>query len=234
MYSNVICAIILVFYNYFNAKVRLSKYKPKYFVNYFPLTDNGKLPGFDNPPSGAPITGGFDSPLIMPVHLQRDALTPTIATHPAGTTLTVAAAGTTHALSVTATSADFGSLTYQWNSNTSNANTGGTALTGETAASFASPIDVAGTFYYYVVVTNTIPNNSDGGQKTATAVSNPATLTVTATTPPMLYAVTVSAAVGGSVSASVVGADLQSVPPGATVENVDAKWCVACIGVDVR
>ena len=116
--------------------------------------------------------------MIMPVHLQRDALTPTITTHPAGTTLTAAPAGT-HTLSVTATTADFGTLTYQWYSNTSNANTGGTPLTGETAATYNAPIDVAGTFYYYVIVINTIPNNGDGGNKRAEKISDSATVTVT-------------------------------------------------------
>ncbi len=47
-----------------------------------------------------------------------------------------------------------GTITYQWYSNTTNSNTGGTAIPGETGISYTSPIfNTLGTFYYYVTVT---------------------------------------------------------------------------------
>jgi uncharacterized protein (TIGR02145 family) len=45
-------------------------------------------------------------------------------------------------------------ITYQWFSNTTNSNTGGTAITGATGASFTPPSTTIGTRYYYVVATN--------------------------------------------------------------------------------
>jgi len=43
--------------------------------------------------------------------------------------------------------------TYQWYSNSTKSNTGGTAIAGRTTTSFAPPTDAEGTIYYYVVVT---------------------------------------------------------------------------------
>ena len=89
--------------------------------------------------------------------------------------------GTTAALTVTASSPDGGALTYQWYSNTANANTGGTLIGGAANASYTPPVTTAGTFYYYVIVTNTIPDNGDGGQKISARNSDVAAITVTAT-----------------------------------------------------
>jgi len=82
-------------------------------------------------------------------------------------------------LSVTANVTDGGTLTYQWFRNTSNSNSGGTEITGETSSFYQPPtssIDPS-IFYYYVVVTNTITDNGDGGNKTASRVSNVAVIT---------------------------------------------------------
>jgi large repetitive protein len=46
-----------------------------------------------------------------------------------------------------------GTPNYQWYVNTVNSNTGGTPISAATAASFAPPVDVVGTFYYYVMLT---------------------------------------------------------------------------------
>jgi len=53
-------------------------------------------------------------------------------------------------ISVTATGT--GVLTYQWFSNTSNSNSGGTLLTGATNNSYTPSATVAGTLYYYCIV----------------------------------------------------------------------------------
>jgi len=81
-----------------------------------------------------------------------------------------------HNLTVTASGS--GNLSYQWYSNATASNTGGTLIAGAASASFSVPTTAAGTRHYYVVVTNTIPDNGDGGQKTAALTSAVATVTV--------------------------------------------------------
>jgi hypothetical protein len=74
---------------------------------------------------------------------------------------------------VTANSPDGGTLSYQWYSNTSATNAGGTSLgTSARSASFNPSTDAEGTYYFFVEVKNTIPNNGDGGKKTAKVRSN--------------------------------------------------------------
>jgi len=115
-----------------------------------------------------------DEPPTTPV----DAKEPVITTQPRDTTVVTGASGATHSLTVTAQSPDGGKLSYQWYGNTSARNTGGTLISGAAGASYAARIDAAGTFYYYVTVTNTIGNNGDGGKKTASVTSDAATVTV--------------------------------------------------------
>jgi hypothetical protein len=78
---------------------------------------------------------------------------------------------TAAALTVTAAAPDGGTLSYQWYSSAANTNSGGTAVDGETAASYTPAITALGTVYYYVVVTNTIADNGDGGTKAVSAAS---------------------------------------------------------------
>ncbi|PKO14105.1 MAG: hypothetical protein CVU39_16140 [Chloroflexi bacterium HGW-Chloroflexi-10] len=63
---------------------------------------------------------------------------------------------TGHSLFVGAeTRGDAGTLSYQWYSNTTNSNTGGTLVDGATSASFEIPTGLeVGTYYYYVVVSS--------------------------------------------------------------------------------
>ena len=77
---------------------------------------------------------------------------PSITTQPVGATYDQDDAAT--ALSVVAEACDAisGSLSYQWYSNTSLSNEGGSVITGETDASFTPATDEAGDFYYYCVV----------------------------------------------------------------------------------
>jgi hypothetical protein len=77
----------------------------------------------------------------------------TITTQPAATT-SVTAESISGSLSVTASVTPAGrTITYQWYSNTSNNNTGGTLISGAASASYTIPATLtAGTYYYYCVV----------------------------------------------------------------------------------
>ena len=79
-------------------------------------------------------------------------------------------------LSIAASSPDGGILSYQWFSSASASNSGGTAISGATGTSYDVATNVAGTFYYYVVVTNT--NTVVNGIQTAVFTSHTATVTV--------------------------------------------------------
>jgi len=105
-----------------------------------------------------------------------DAETPAIGSQPQSTTVTT---GQTVNLTVAASVSDGGSLSYQWFSNTTSSNTGGTAVaSGGTSSTLSVPTGTAGTFYYYVVVTNT--NTNVTGAQTASITSNTATVVVNA------------------------------------------------------
>gem|GEM_PF-723916 len=102
---------------------------------------------------------------------------PHIINDPAGvTTVTIKEDGT-YPLSVTA-SVQSGTLSYQWFRAQNAQGEGGVPVNGDTNSVFNAPIDSLGTFYYYVVVTNTIPENNDGGTKTASITSETAALIV--------------------------------------------------------
>uniref|UniRef100_UPI0040410FDF major tail protein n=1 Tax=Enterococcus gallinarum TaxID=1353 RepID=UPI0040410FDF len=82
------------------------------------------------------------------------AVTPTITitTQPAGLT-EVTAGSITGSLSVVAESNTSDPVSYQWYENTIDSTTGGTAINGETSASFDIPTDLlADTYYYYCVL----------------------------------------------------------------------------------
>ncbi len=63
-------------------------------------------------------------------------------------------------------SGGLGTFTYQWFSNTTNSTSGGTAIAGETNATFTPPTTTVGTLYYYCVV-------SQAAGESCTATSNP-------------------------------------------------------------
>jgi hypothetical protein len=76
----------------------------------------------------------------------------TITTQPAAN-ITVTAGNISGSLSITANVTPTGTPAYQWYSNTTNSNTGGSMITGATSASFSIPTGLsAGTYYYYCVV----------------------------------------------------------------------------------
>lgn len=66
---------------------------------------------------------------------------------------------------ISVTAIGTGTLTYQWYSNSTNSNSGGTPIGGATLSSFTPPSSVAGTTYYYVVV------GSDCGPNVPSTVS---------------------------------------------------------------
>ncbi|SOC19479.1 Ig-like domain-containing protein [Ureibacillus xyleni] len=69
-----------------------------------------------------------------------------------------------------------GVISYQWYRNTTNSNDGGTLIPNATTASYTPPTNTSGTTYYYAVITNT--DNDATGNKTATATSQVAVVTV--------------------------------------------------------
>jgi hypothetical protein len=80
-------------------------------------------------------------------------------------------------LFVSANSTDGGVLSYQWYSNSTNSTVGGTEV-GTNSYTYTPSTATVGTTYYYCVVTNT--NNEATTNKTATATSDAATVTVNA------------------------------------------------------
>lgn len=94
---------------------------------------------------------------------------PAISTQPSSST--VCQGGTPTPLTVALNSSSVTPI-YQWYSNTTNSTTGGTLISGATAATFNPPSSVTGTFYYYCLITL-----SSGGCSGLT--SNVATVTIT-------------------------------------------------------
>ena len=64
-------------------------------------------------------------------------------------------------------------LTYQWYSNSTSSNTGGTAISGATSATFTIPSSATGTKYYYVVVTGACSQSTTSTVSTVTVVDAP-------------------------------------------------------------
>lgn len=83
--------------------------------------------------------------------MASEAPTLSITTQPQGASVDV---NGTASLTVAASCSDGRTLTYQWYSNASNANTGGTKITGATSATYEPPTTGAGTVYYYCVVSD--------------------------------------------------------------------------------
>jgi hypothetical protein len=100
-------------------------------------------------------TGGGDDPKPEP---EPEPVIPviTITTQPADISITVGMGAITENLTVAASVTEDATLSYQWYSNTSAANTGGTAIVGATNATFTFPADIKyGTYYYFCEVSAT-------------------------------------------------------------------------------
>ncbi|TRW98556.1 PKD domain-containing protein [Flavobacterium gawalongense] len=76
-----------------------------------------------------------------------------------------------------------GTPTYQWYSNSSVSNTGGTLITGETNATFLPPASTVGTFYYYCIISLPSGGCSSIKTNTATVVITPLVTITTQPTP---------------------------------------------------
>lgn len=118
------------------------------------------------------ITAGTPGTLFADLALVAS---PAITVHPSTSAQNICMGAAATALSVTATG---GGLTYQWYSNTSNSNIGGTAISGATSSSYTPSTSVAGTLYYYCVVTGTCSptakSNVSGGVTVTAAPADPA------------------------------------------------------------
>jgi gliding motility-associated-like protein len=64
-------------------------------------------------------------------------------------------------------------LTYQWYSNSTSSNTGGTAISGATAATLSIPSSATGTNYYYVVVSGACSQSTTSAVSAVTVVAAP-------------------------------------------------------------
>jgi hypothetical protein len=83
------------------------------------------------------------------------------------------------AMSVTAT----GAAGYQWYSNTSALNSGGTLLSGATASSYTPLTTTAGTLYYYCIVSGTSPCAAVTSAVSGAIIVNAQPAAVTVSTP---------------------------------------------------
>ncbi len=95
---------------------------------------------------------------------------PVITANPASSS--VCQGQTANVLSVSYTNGA-GTPSYQWYSNTANSNTGGTPISGATNSSFVAPVSVAGTFYYYSVISFLSASCSDLTSAVATVEVKP-------------------------------------------------------------
>ena len=144
---------------------------------------------YDGTVAGAKAITGTVSPANLPVSTIAttdrtgtvtvedivNAEAPTITSDLTDETISV---GTVVTLDATATVGDGGTISYEWYSADDEVKTNPQVIVGETTATYAPVVDVAGTFCYYCVVTNTIADNGDGGTKTATTTSAVSTVTV--------------------------------------------------------
>ncbi len=116
--------------------------------------------------SGAVIVTGFPT-----ITAQPSTAIQSLCLNAAATALSVTASGT--------------ALTYQWYSNSAASNTGGTLIPAATTASYTPSTAVAGTLYYYCIVTGTcslsVTSNISGAITTISVPVTPGSITGNAT-----------------------------------------------------
>jgi len=128
------------------------------------------------------IKGGKITNIKILLYDAHNARIPAISLQPIDTTLTQNGFGSLTIGVLPPT--DGGSLSYQWYSNTTASNSGGTPLdtsieitnNGSQTEVYSPDTSTLGTYYFYVVVTNT--NSSAPGNKNSAVVSNVATVKV--------------------------------------------------------
>ena len=150
-----------------------------YTVNgttYTPITTNGTSASY-TPPTFTTV-GTFNYALLVTQSVSGCASTysanatvivvadPTV-TPPVGASYCQDASPVTP-LTVTASNGNGSAYTYQWFSNSTNSNSGGTPQTNSNNASFTPPVNGTGTTYYYCLVTSG-PANSGCSTSSATA-----------------------------------------------------------------
>jgi O-glycosyl hydrolase len=136
------------------------------------------------------VTGRRDTHIISDVAVvqvsrSQNAFEPVITAQPQGMILFVGeTVDSNHTINVEADSEDGGEISYQWYSNSKNANSGGSAISGATNASYQVTVSTGSpaSFYYYVIVTNT--NDAVTQTKVKTITSNAARVTVQRTNIP--------------------------------------------------
>jgi hypothetical protein len=120
------------------------------------------------------LSGGGCSSIISNTAAVIITPDPVLATQPTATQ-TICVGGSSAPLTVALQSATgIGTFTYQWYANTTATNSGGTVISGATSPTYNTPVfNIAGTFYYYCVV-------SDAGNGCGTVTSQVATVVVVA------------------------------------------------------
>ncbi len=98
---------------------------------------------------------------------------PIITTQPSTTAQNVLVNGTANTLSVAASGAN---ISYQWYSNSSNSNSGGTLIPGATSADYTPLTTTSGTTYYYCVVTSTCATLTSNVSGHVVVSNNPPTI----------------------------------------------------------
>jgi hypothetical protein len=131
----------------------------------------------DNHDGGIKSASMTSSAAMVTVNNLVNAATPSITVQPAATTSVTI--GGTVTLTVSATKTDNGVLTYQWYSHSTASNSNGSIIDGAKSYNYTTPNTLAiGNHYYYCVVTNTIAENGDGGNKIAPKASDVATVII--------------------------------------------------------
>jgi O-glycosyl hydrolase len=133
-----------------------------------------------NTPTSGLETSEISVPARITLNPAARAMPPRIMKQPSDRTYFLNQAKALEPIKFDAESPDFGHLTYQWYSNTSLSNSGGTAIningTGESYTPTVDLTDPTANFYYYVLITNT--NNNVTGAKTAVLASKPVQVSV--------------------------------------------------------
>jgi uncharacterized repeat protein (TIGR02543 family) len=126
--------------------------------------------------SGVKTASVNSNPVVVTV-ARVNARQPVVSVQPQSVAFLPGAAAT--ALTVTASSPDGGTLSYQWHSRGSAPTDAWEPISSETTTSYTPPTATPGTYYYYVAITNT--NTAVDGVTTAITNSSVATVKVTTT-----------------------------------------------------